>query len=48
MLMSASPCAPDLPRAVRLAADLAGLDKFLENAAPGLHWWIVEHLEDGL
>jgi len=48
MLMSASPSAPDLPRPVRLAADLAGLNKFLENAAPGLHWWIVEHLEDGL
>ncbi len=48
--MSAFPCAPDLPRPVKLAADLAGagLDKFLENAAQGFLWWLVERLEDGL
>ena len=38
----------DLPSSVLLADQLVGLDKFLEDAALGFHWDMLEQMEDGV
>lgn len=45
-----APVAPviDLPASVLLAGRLAGLDKFLEDAALGFHWAMLDQLEAGV
>lgn len=49
--MSSTPSteiAVDLPSSVQLAAQLASLDNFLEGAALGFHWSMLDQLEDGV
>ncbi len=38
----------NLPESVREAAQLAGLDEFLEDAVFGFHWAVLDRLEDGV
>jgi diguanylate cyclase (GGDEF)-like protein/PAS domain S-box-containing protein len=38
----------DMPPSVQLAARMAGLDTFLEGAAVGFHWAMLDRLEDGV
>lgn len=46
---SASPDLPtDLPPSVQLAGHLGELEAFLENAALGFHWAMLDRLEDGV
>lgn len=40
--------ASDLPPSVRMAGQLAGLDTFLEGAAIGFHWSVLDSLDDGV
>lgn len=40
--------APDLPETVRVAAQMAGLDGFLDDVAVGFHWEMLDRLDDGV
>lgn len=38
----------ELPQAVQLAERIAGLERFLDEAALGFHWAVLDRLEDGV
>jgi diguanylate cyclase (GGDEF)-like protein/PAS domain S-box-containing protein len=40
--------APDLPETVQVAAQMAGLDGFLDDVGVGFHWEMLDLLEDGV